>query len=71
METAVSLKGNSRSLLRKREFLLRGNSVSLYGNENYAEGVTEIVCMLTLLVDYFLSYLYSRLTQLNNIFNSG
>ena len=29
------------------------------------------LCMLTLLVDYFLSYLYSRLTQLNNIFNSG
>ena len=28
-------------------------------------------CMLTILVDYFSSYLYSKLTQLNNIFNYG
>ena len=27
--------------------------------------------MLTILVDYFSSYLYSKLTQLNNIFNDG
>ena len=69
METRVSALGNSSFPCRKLQFPTLETGVSLNGNFSFPQGETKWNCMLTISVDYILSYLQYGLTELNFIFS--